>query len=291
MDDEMPDRLVRRPGTRRSLRLDGRVSASPRSAGRAWSRSRASVRSPGGLHPCAASGRCGRSSSGSSRGCDDPKPSRHRCRHPSASARAFRSGCRRHPRCRPGRSSFDLARRDGAVGFRQTLDLDERADRDRAALGVDLGRGRDVHGDAADDPVADEPRGRGEALDRAVELGLAEAVVLGGLGDVDLGGRDRPIGSRRALDLDRGSDGDGAVAVVDLVAAETCTVVPETIQSPIGAVLGRLSMTPWNWLSSEPPPPLLACAAAVGTSAIIRVTAMPANVMRRSNPLTSMVVW
>ena len=75
------------------------------------------------------------------------------------------------------------------------------------------------------------------------------------------------------------------------VAAETCTVVPETIQSPIGAVLGRLSMTPWNWSSSEPPPPLLACAAAVGTSAIIRVTAMPANVMRRSNPLTSMVVW
>jgi hypothetical protein len=40
------------------------------------------------------------------------------------------------------------------------------------------------------------------------------------------------------------------------VAAETCTVVPETNQSPIGAGLGRLSMTRRNWSSSERSPHL-----------------------------------
>ena len=78
---------------------------------------------------------------------------------------------------------FDLAARDGAVGLRHTLDLDEGADRDHAVFGLDLGRGGDVRGGAADDPAADEPPGRGKALDVAVEFGLTEGVVVGALLD------------------------------------------------------------------------------------------------------------
>ncbi len=154
----------------------------------------------GGLPHYAASGRCGRSSSGSSRGCGNPRPSRHRCRHPTASARAFRSGCRRRPRrrlCSFFSSTFLAVMEPSASDRPLTSTNEPTAIVPSSALTSVAAVTCTVMTLTTQSPM--NPAVAGEALDRAVELGFAEAVVLGGLGDVDLGGRDRTAMSANVM--------------------------------------------------------------------------------------------